>query len=151
MLRPTAILLVGLTASLPSLTTTASDPDCGHATGCISCTGDCRNACVPGCKATWDEKKTKKTKYSIKCEYACTRGFDSWHAPPPECRCSPPCGDVIVKKKLFKADGEEKVERVPKYEVQMLPAEPCGCTSCRRHHDAGTWDSLQALAWLLPW
>ena len=120
--------------------------------GHVSCVGDdCRQACVPACKATWDENKTKKPKYSIKCEYACTRGFDSWHAPPPECRCSPPCGDVIVKKRLFKAAGEETVERVPKYDVQMVPAEPCGCAACRRHDTADRWNPLHTLAWLLPW
>jgi hypothetical protein len=63
----------------------------------------------------------------MKCEYACVRGRDPWHAPPPECRCHPPCGDVIVKKKFYKTDGPEKIERVPKYEVKMVPAEPCDC------------------------
>jgi hypothetical protein len=37
---------------------------------------------------------------------------------------------VIVKKKLYKADGAEKVEKVPKYEVTMVPAEPCDCGRC---------------------
>ncbi|MFM8494536.1 MAG: hypothetical protein ACKOEM_03285 [Planctomycetia bacterium] len=151
MCRLTVILLVGLTAGLTSLKTRASDPACGNAAGCVSCTGDGCRACVPGCKATWDEKKTKKTNYSMKCEHACVRGFDSWHAPPPECRCKPPCGDVIVKKKLYKADGKEKVERVPKYEVQMMRAEPCGCVACRHKHSASGWSPLGWLAGLLPW
>jgi hypothetical protein len=125
----------------------AASCDCGH----VSCTGagGCQE-CVPACKATWDEKKTKKPNYSMKCEHACTRSFDPWHTPPPECRCSPPCGDVIVKKRLFKTDGPEEVERVPKYEVAMVPADPCECAACRRH-EAGWWHPLRTLAWLLPW
>lgn len=78
----------------------------------------------------------------MKCEYACVRGRDSWHAPPPECRCHPPCGDVIVKKKAYKTAGEEKVERVPKYEVQMVAAEPCGCGHCRDHEPLCWWNPL---------
>jgi len=97
--------------------------------GCAGCTGGCQE-CVPACRGTWDEKKSTKPVYSMKCEYACVRGRDSWHAPPPECRCHPPCGDVIVKKKFYKTDGPEKVERVPKYEVKMVPDEPCDCARC---------------------
>ena len=110
-----------------------------------------RQQCVPACSATWDEKKAKDTDYTMKCEYACARGRDSWHAPAAECRCSPPCGKVYVKKRLYKADGEETVERVPKYDVQMVPAEPCGCAACRRHDTADRWNPLHTLAWLLPW
>lgn len=139
-----AVLVLGA-ASWASLIQ-AANGDYGHR----SCTGTtCGQACAPACKATWDEATTKKPAYSMKCEYACTRDRDPWHAKSPECRCSPPCGNVIVKKRLFKADGEEKVERVPKYEVQMVPAEPCGCAACRRHERA--WDPLHSLAWLLPW
>jgi hypothetical protein len=102
-----------------------------HAGPC-SCTaaGSCSH-CVPACSATWRETKTKKPKYTMTCEYACARGRDSWHAPDPGCRCSPPCGNVFVKKRFYKADGEETVERIPQYEVKMVPAEPCGCTACR--------------------
>ena len=66
----------------------------------------------------------------MRCEYACARGRDSWHAPEPECRCRPPCGNVYVKKRLYKSDGEEKVERAPKYEVEMVAVEPCTCPRC---------------------
>jgi len=151
MRRSTVIALVGAIVGLSVRAIPASDPDCRHPAGCVSCTGDSCRDCVPACKGTWEEKKTKKTNYSIKCEYACVRGFDSWHAPPPECRCRPPCGDVIVKKRLYKADGAEKVERVPKYEVQMLPAEPCGCAACRRDRRAPEWDPIGWLAGMLPW
>ncbi|NDC54276.1 MAG: hypothetical protein EBZ74_08290 [Planctomycetia bacterium] len=146
MRRPSFVLLLAL-ATAPGMIEAASC-DCGHA----SCTGagGCPE-CVPACTATWDEKKTKKPKYSLKCEYACVRGFDPWHAPPPECRCHPPCGDVIVKKRLYKADGKETVERVPKYEVRMVPAEPCGCAACRRHEAACWWRPLATLGGLLPW
>lgn len=148
--RPTVILLVGLLVSVSAglcAGAGASEP----AGGRPACTGDCHPPCAPRCKATWDEKKTKQTTYSIGCEYACTRGFDPWHAPAPECRCRPPCGDVVVKKRLYKTAGEERAERVPKYEVQMVPAEPCGCRSCRGHDHAGWWHPLAALASWLPW
>lgn len=122
--------------------------DCGH----VSCTDEAAcPACVPACKATWDAAKSKKPKYSMKCEYACARGFDPWHAPPPECRCRPPCGDVIVKKRLYKADGPEKVERVPKYEVQMVPAEPCDCVACRGRDGTCWWHPLRLVAGWLSW
>jgi hypothetical protein len=124
----------------------AADCGCGH----VSCTGsgDCP-ACVPACKATWDEAKTKKPKYSMKCEYACVRGRDSWHAPPPECRSSPPCGDIIVKKRFYKTDGPEKVERVPKYEVEMVPAEPCHCAACSGVSPLCWWNPLSWVSCLL--
>jgi hypothetical protein len=73
------------------------------------------------------------------CEYACVRGPDAWHAPPPECRCSPPCGDVIVKKKFYKTEGPEKVERVPKYEVVMV-SPPCDCDRCTGHDGLCWWN-----------
>lgn len=115
-------LLVGGAASRAA--ERPADPcSCTHAGGC--------QHCVPACSATWEEKKTKKPQYTMKCEYACTRGRDPWHADSPECRCCPPCGEVYVKKRFYKADGEEKVERVPKYTVTMVPAEPCGCAACR--------------------
>jgi hypothetical protein len=123
----------------------AADP----ADGACSCThaGGCRH-CVPACSATWDEVKTKKPKYTMKCEYACARGRDSWHAPDPECRCSPPCGNVYVKKRFYKADGEEKVERVPKYDVKMVPAEPCDCATCRDGGRVCWWNPISLLVTL---
>lgn len=96
------------------------------------CTGPAGcGACAPACRGTWEEKKSSQPEYSMECEYACARGRDSWHAPPPECRCHPPCGNVYVKKRLYKTDGPPKVEREPKYEVQMVPAAPCDCPACR--------------------
>lgn len=112
-------------------------PGCSSCTStCTGCTSGCTGPsacvdCVPACKATWEDKKSSKPKYSMKCEYACARARDSWHAPPPECRCCPPAGTVYVKKRLYKVDGEPKVEKVPKYEVQMVPAGPCDCATCR--------------------
>lgn len=129
----------------PSSLTTAAECCCNQP----SCAGG--PACAPACKATWDEKKSSKPKYSLKCEHACVRGFDSWHAPPPECRCNPPCGDVVVKKRLYKADGPEKVERVPKYEVRIVPAEACDCSACRAHRAADWLHPLRLLAACLPW
>ena len=107
-----------------------ADCDCGRQ-NCATCidSSACK-PCVPSCKSSWDEAKTKKPKYSMKCDYACARGYDCWCSDPAECRCCPPAGKVYVKKKLYKADGEEKVEKVPKYEVKMVPAAPCDCATC---------------------
>lgn len=110
---------------------------CDDPAGCLSCTG----YCVPRCKASWDETKTKKPVYSMKCEYACARGRDSWHSPEADCRCTPPCGKVYVKKRLYKTDGPEKKERISKYEVEMVPVEPCGCGDCG-HGGLCWWNPL---------
>lgn len=150
MRRRIMILLVGLAAGLPGPAITASDLDHGQTAGSASCTGSCA-ACVPACRATWDEIKTSKPRYAMRCEYACVRGRDPWHAPSPECRCRPPGGDVIVKKRLYKTAGSETVERIPKYEVRMVPAEPCGCAACLRDRGPPGWDPLGWLAWMLPW
>jgi len=114
--------------------------------GCTNCTeaAACQT-CVPACTGTWDEKKSSKPKYSMACEYACVRGRDAWHAPPPECRCHPPCGEVIVKKKAYKMSGEEKVERIPKYEVRMVAADRCDCSHCRRDEPRCWWNPLNVL------
>lgn len=113
--------------------------------GCCgtSCTDTgLRHRCTPACAATWDEKKSKDTDYTMKCEYACARARDSWHAPEPECRCSPPCGNIYLKKRLYKAEGAEKVERVPKYDVRMV-AEPC--SRCGDHDEICWWNPLRLL------
>jgi hypothetical protein len=103
-------------------------------------------ACGPACKATWDEVTTTQPAYSMKCEYACARGSDCWCAGKPECRCTPPCGKVIVKKRLYKGEGEEKVERVPKYEVVSAPMESCDCARCQ---GVCFWNPLAVLHYLL--
>ena len=108
----------------------AADCDCGR-NSCTHCTdAEACQPCVPVCKSSWDEKKTKNPKYEMKCEYDCDRAHECWCTGPAECRCSPPRGNVFVKKRLYKSDGEEKVEKVPKYEVQSVPAEPCDCARC---------------------
>jgi hypothetical protein len=58
---------------------------------------------------------------------------------------------VIVKKKVFKTPGEEKVDRVPKYEVRMVPVEPCDCDRCCHHEEVCWWNPLKLLARLKPW
>jgi hypothetical protein len=107
---------------------------------------DNTSTCEPACRATWDEKKTKKPAYSLECEYACGRAHDRWCTGPVECRCSPPDGKVYVKKRLYKSDGKARVEKVPKYEVKMVPAEPCDCARC-----CGVcwWNPLSVLHYLL--
>jgi len=118
--------------------------------GCPGCGGG-RQEYVPACRGTWDEKKSSKPVYSMKCEYACVRGRDDWHAPPPECRCHPPCGKVIVKKKLYKTDGPEKVERVPKYEVKMVPAKPCAPAAGCGERSLCWWNPLALLHRCTSW
>jgi len=109
------------------------------------CTGDAGPACVPECRSEWEEKKTKKAVYSMKCEYACARAAEPWHTGSAGCRCRPPCGTVRVKKRLSKAETET-VERVPKYTVKMVPAEPCaGDDACR----ICWWNPLSVLHHLL--
>ncbi len=113
----------------------------------LACT-DC-NPCsdgVPTCKSSWDEKKTKKTKYTMTCEPACARAAECFCTGPAECRCSPPCGSIYTKKKLYKQPGEEKVEKVPKYEVNMVPAEPCDCARCS---GVCWWNPLSVLHYLV--
>lgn len=111
-----------------------------------SCTGG-GTACEPRCRATWGDKKKKDTDYEIRCEYACARGRDPWHAPEPECRCRPPCGRVYVKKRFYKSEGKETVERVPEYEVEMVSPQPCGCGACAGGGQRA-WDPLGILAFL---
>jgi len=114
--------------------------------GCTGCTGGCRE-CVPACRGSWDQKKSSKPVYSMTCEYACARSRDPWHSLPPECRCRPPCGTVIVKKRFFKSEGPERVERVPKYEVAMVPVDP-PCAA--RGHDSPSCDRSAAGGWWRP-
>ena len=89
------------------------------------------------CRATWEDKKTKKATFAQKCDFECSRPWEPYH----QGNCceekTTPCGDVRTKKKLFKTE-EEKVERVLKYEVVMKPAAPCCepqpsfcCLGCR--------------------
>jgi hypothetical protein len=114
-----------------------------------SCTGG-GSACVPRCQATWEDAKTKEASYEIRREYACGRGRDPWHAPAPECRCRPPCGEVYVKKRLYKSDGKELVERVPAYEVEMVSPRPCGCADCVCERSP-VWDPLGVLSFFRRW
>jgi hypothetical protein len=113
-----------------------------------SCTGGDAHG-PPRCRATWEDEKRKSTDYAIRCEYACARGRDSWHAPEPECRCRPPCGQVYVKKRLYKSEGKETVERVPKYEVEKAPQQPCGCAACVAGRAHG-WSAFGILTFLHP-
>ena len=103
-----------------------------------------KNACgIPTCKSSWDEKKTKKAVYSMKCDYKCERAAGPMHCSHSclhkrdccegecckECPAQPPCGEPCPRKKLFKEE-KEKVEKIPKYEVVMVPPPPCQC--CER-------------------
>lgn len=140
------LLAIGLIATLIAASTAISRVRAG----CTGCTGGCRE-CVPACCGTWDEKKTTKPVYSMKCEYACVRGRDCWQAPPPECRCHPPCGDVIVKKRFYKTDGPEQIERVPKYEVRMVPTEPCNQHTDRDEPRLCWWNPITLMHRCTSW
>lgn len=137
--RALAILLLSATVPMPPV---AAECPCGR----DGCTGPAAPECAPACKASWEEKKAKKSRYAMKCEYACARAAEPWHTGSPECRCSPPCGNVYVKKRFFKTE-EEKVERVPKYEVRMMPTEP-SCPGCPRC-SVCWWNPLSVLRHLL--
>ena len=138
MKRPLPIVLMiaalGAGLALPA----AADRDC------TGCTGGCTE-CVPACRGSWEEKKSSKPVYTMTCDYAGTRGGDPWHAPSPECRCQPPCGEVIVKKRFYKTDGPATIERVPKYEVRMVADEPCDCRSCQGGGGVCWWNPFEFL------
>ena len=112
--------------------------------GRTGCTGGC-TTCFPACSGSWAENKSSKPVYTMTCDYACTRGRDSWHATAPQCRCQPPCGDVIVKKRFYKTDGPATIERVPKYEVRMVADEPCDCRSCGSGGGVCWWNPFEFL------
>jgi len=127
-MRHLCLVLLAAAGLGSCLTASRAADSCCDRPSCTDCDSGCDG--VPTCKSSWEEKKTKKTKYTMKCEYACDRARESWCTDPAECRCSPPCGNVYVKKRLYKSEGEEKVEKVPKYEVKMAAAEPCDCPRC---------------------
>jgi len=116
-------------------------PNCTNLTDHAAC-----QPCEPVCKSSWEEKKTKKTKYTMTCEPACARAAECFCTGPTECRCNPPCGNLYTKKKLFKQPGEESVEKVPKYEVKMVPAGPCDCARCE---GVCWWNPLSVFHYLI--
>ncbi|NBW96514.1 MAG: hypothetical protein EBR28_07225 [Planctomycetia bacterium] len=94
---------------------------------------DCCTSCATTCAPRWEDKKTKKPKYSLKCDEECVRGFDAWcdHGCCPE--DTPPCAGVFTKKKLIKREVD-KVERVLKYDLGKASCIPCNlppCDACR--------------------
>jgi hypothetical protein len=124
----------------------AADCPCREPT-CSTCTdaAACRS-CEPACKSSWDKNKTKKPKYSMACEFSGARATECFCTGPAECRCNPPRGTVVITKKLYKTAGEEEVEKVPKYEVQMVPADPCDCAHCS---GVCWWNPLSILHYLV--
>jgi len=95
----------------------------------VTADGCCGAGCST-CKPKWEDKKTKKPKYSMKCEEECVRGFDAWcdHGCCPE--GTPPAVGVFTKKRLMKRE-EDKVERVLKYDLEKAPPAPCRLPQCR--------------------
>ena len=109
----------------------AKKEGCGQA-GCTSCA-----AKVPVCKPKWEDKKTKRPVFSMKCEWECVRPWE------PYCQgacCeekTTPCAGVYTKKRLYKTE-EDRCERVLKYDLEMKPAGDCcdaapvrDCMGCR--------------------
>lgn len=109
-----------------------------------SCTGD---ACSLRCRGTWHDERAKATDYELRHEPACARRYDPWLAPVPECRPHPACGRMYVKKRLYTSEREGRLERQPRYEVEVTPAEPCGCAACR---GGGRWDPFGFLRCFFP-
>jgi hypothetical protein len=112
------------TACLACLTFVATaEIHTAPAAECCSCSG------CPTCTPRWEDKKTKKPKYTMKCDDECVRGFDAWC----DNGCCPentsPCGEVFTKKKLFKRE-EDKVERVLKYDLTKADCQPCRPAPC---------------------
>lgn len=131
------LLTAALLGAAVAATAWAADATCTDTGRCVEC--------VPACTATWDEKKATQPAYTMECEYACARDVDSWHAPPPDCRCTPPCGRLYVKKRIFKTETDAEAERVPKYEVTTVAAPAYDCNRCR---GSCWWDPLGLCAWL---
>ena len=140
----TLLATLGLAACLTA--SGAADCTC-DGPRCTNCTNHAASPpCEPACKSSWDEKKSTKTKYTMTCEPACARAAECFCTEPAECRCSPPCGQIYTKKRLYKQPGEETVEKVPKYEVKMVPAEPCDCARCS---GVCWWNPLSVLHYLV--
>ena len=138
------IAAMGLTACQAA--SHAADRTCGGQSGTTCTDHTAFQPCEPACKPSWGEAKTNDPKYTMTCEPACARAAECFCTGPAECRCSPPCGSIYTKKKLYKQPGEEKVEKVPKYEVKMVPAEPCDCARCS---GVCWWNPLSVLHYLV--
>jgi len=123
-----------------------------------------KTACgIPTCKSSWDEQKTKKAVYSMKCDFKCERAAGPLRCSHSclhkgDCRqgeccnerpAAPPCGEPFPRKKLFKEE-QEKVEKIPKYEVLMVPPPPCQCCQHEPCCDRAT-DFLQRTLARLCW
>ena len=122
-----ALCLTGLTAAAARPVMAA---ECCGTAGCTIC------------KPKWEDKKSKKPKYTQKCADECVRGFDAWCDHGCCAEDTPPTAGIFTRKKLFKKD-EEKVDRVLKYELVNAPSEPCQRAPCR---DSGpAWYDLRGL------
>jgi hypothetical protein len=87
-------------------------------------------------------RRREEKNYSLHCEPAGHRAAECFCTGRVECRHRPPAGDAFIKKRLYKAVGEEQAVRVPKYTVTMLPEESCDCG-----HGSGVcwWNPLAIL------
>ena len=92
------------------------------ATGnCNACRGDSCSGCGTCCQPRWEDKKSKKATYGMKCEQECSRGLGAWCKTGTCCEPNTPCGRLFTKKKLLKTE-EEKVEKILKYDLIPTPS-----------------------------
>ena len=95
------------------------------------------------CRPKWEDKKTKKPRYSQQCAEECVRGRDAWCGDHGCCaEKTSPCGRIVTRKKLLKTE-EEKVDRILKYEVVQVPVAGCEPPPCR--DCAPAWYDLRGL------
>ena len=97
--------------------------------------------CVPVCTPRYEDKKVKTPRYDVKCSWECVPGREPWHEDSCDPEHNPPCGDVRIKKKLYKTEIEEVEKKLVYGEVQWTHAQPC--RHCE-HKPCSCWHELHA-------
>ena len=130
--RPTAAAGESADASTAPATEAPEKPAGCGTSGCTSCARK-----VPVCKPKWEDKKTKRAAFTMKCEWECVRPWEPYCQGPCCEEKTTPCAGVYTKKRLYKTD-EERCERVLKYDLEMKSAGECcdaapvrDCQGCR--------------------
>jgi len=80
---------------------------------------------VPVCTPRYEDKKIKKPQYDVKCSWECVPGREPWHENSCDPEHNPPCGDVRIKKKLYKTEIEEIEKKLVYGEVKWVHTQPC--------------------------
>ena len=97
----------------------------------IAADGCCEAGGCNVCKPKWEDKKTKKPKYTQKCSDECVRGVDSWCDHGCCAEETPPSAGIFTRKKLYKQE-EDKTQRILKYELAKGCTTPCNLPPCRK-------------------